>query len=438
MGKTTGQNTVFKEKYEPLGPKSAEIIQKTRKYIAPSYEPYPFVVDRSEGVWLYDPDGNKAIDLLSAYSAVLAHRHSDILQALIKAASQGSVSSRAIYNTRLAELGEKIANITGYEGGAIPKSDGSSVTDAAITALFRHAAMRGIKNPNVILTRDYFHGRTLIFASNAIFDEDQSYLLSHRDPRIKVVEHNPKAIEEEIDENTIGIFVEVHKGEGGPLFTSKEEYMAIRELARKHKIFFGADEIQTGLGRCGYMMAWQEFVEKGEKFGEEKARPDFVTLGKALGGGVYPVSVLIGTKGFMSIYKPGIDGSTFGGNPIACAVALASLNYIVNDGIPQKAIEMGNYFAKRLREIPGINVEHRGCLIRVEIKGVRSTKPLCLKMLLGGHEPRVFIKHGHYNQERDVAYMRVAPPIGAITKELIDLAMETIGPVLGSAAQKAA
>jgi ornithine--oxo-acid transaminase len=419
-----------KREYGPLGPKSAEIINKADKYSATNYTPYPFVVERAEGPWLIDPDGNKALDFLSAYSAILTHGHQDVIRAVKEEMENGSdLVSRAIYAKQFAEFVETVANVTGY-ARVLPKSDGGSATDSAISGLLMHGHERGIKNPEVILTKDYFHGRTWIFASNALFDPSQSGRRVPRAPGVVVVDDNIDAIRAAINENTVGIFIETHKGEGGPLFSTKEHYMSIREIATDKGLFLGSDEIQTGLGRCGYIMAWQEFGEA--------ARPDFVTLGKALGGGIIPVSAVVGTEEFMKIYTPGCDGSTFGGYPLACVAACAALNYIVSEKIPEKSIELGGYFVKRLQEIPGINVENRGLLIRVEIKGAETAKHACLEMLVGkDREPRVFMKHGHANPELNVAYTRIAPPPGAMTKELIDQAVEkTISPVLSQASKQ--
>jgi len=412
--------------YAPLGPKSAEIIQRIDHHSATNYTPYPFVVSHTDGPWLYDPDGNKALDFLSAYSAILTHRHRGVIEAVEKEMRSGSdLVSRALYSSRYADMVDVVSHVTGYDR-VLPKSDGGTATDAAITGLLMHGHERGIKNPEVILTNEYFHGRTWIFASNAHFDPDQSFRKNPSSPGVVVVKDTIEAIENAINENTVGIFIETHKGEGGPLFSTKEHFLAIRHLATKKGIFLGCDEIQTGLGRCGYIMAWQEF-------GEE-ARPDFVTLGKALGGGIIPVSAVVGTEEFMRVYVPGSDGSTFGGYPIACAAVCAALKYIVEENIPQKSIELGNYFAKKIKEIPGVNVEHRGSLIRIEIPKIETAKYACQEMLLGdAKDPRVFMKHGHYDAEKNIAYARIAPPPGAMTQDLIYLAVEnTIGPILSN------
>lgn len=413
--------------YGPLGPKSAAAIAKTKKNACNNYDPYPFVVEKAEGAWLIDPDGNWALDFLGGYSAILSHRLPEAAKAVIDELVFGAdLASRAVYGAKFAEFVELLARLTGYDR-IHPKSDGGSATDSAVSGLLMHGHARGINNPEVILTENYFHGRPWIFGSNALFDPTQSFRRNPRAPGIVVVPDSVEAVEKAINKNTVGIFIETHKGEGGPLFSTKEHFLGLRNLAKDKKIFFGADEIQTGLGRCGHLMAWQEY-------GEE-ARPDFVTLGKALGGGIIPISAVVGTEEFMSIFIPGSDGSTFGGYPPGCAAACASLNYIVKNKIPERAKEIGDYFVSKMQGLPRINVENRGALIRVELAGVKTTKYACLEMLVGeNRDPRVFMKAGHYDAKRDVAYTRISPPIGAMTKKLIDLAVDnTIIPVLEDA-----
>jgi ornithine--oxo-acid transaminase len=413
--------------YPPLNPESAELIRRTDKYSATNYHPYPFVVQETDGPWLIDPTGERALDFLSAYSAILTHRHAGVRDALFDAMNTIDLTSRALYSAPFVDMVETIAEFTGYDR-VLPKSDGGSATDSAISGLLMHGAERGIAKPEVILTEEYFHGRTWVFASNAHFDPDQCERRNPKSPGIVVVPHTAEAVKAAINENTVGIFIETHKGEGGPLFTSKDTYMAIRKLATDNDIFIGCDEIQTGLGRCGYMMAWQEFGEA--------ARPDFVTLGKALGGGYVPVSAVVGTEEFMSVYTPGTDGSTFGGFPMAAVAACSALRYIVDEDISGRSLELGDYFAAQLRQIPNVTVENRGLLIRVELHDADTAQFACKEMLLGkNRDLRVFMKHGHGDVERHVAYTRIAPPPGAMTKELIDMAVEkTIAPVLSGKA----
>ncbi|MFP4400507.1 MAG: aminotransferase class III-fold pyridoxal phosphate-dependent enzyme [Candidatus Woesearchaeota archaeon] len=406
-----------------LGPKSRESVEKIKKYSANNYEPYPFVVKWAEGPWLYDVDNNRALDFLSAYSSILSHNYTPIVDAVKLELDCGSdLVSRAVYSSRYADFAELITSLTGYDR-VLSKSDGGSATDSALSGILMHGHEHGIKDPEVILTENYFHGRTWPFASNALFDPDQSYRRIPRSPGIRVVHDDIDSISEAVNNNTVGIFIETHKGEGGPLFSTKKHFMDVKNLAKENNLIFGCDEIQTGLGRCGYLMAWQEF-------GEE-ARPDFVTLGKALGGGIIPVSAVVGTEDFMEIYTPGSDGSTFGGYPLACAAAIASLESIVKQKVPERSLELGDYFVDKLKDVDGVNAENKGLLIRVEINGAKSAKPACIEMLTGDYEPRVFMKAGHYSEEKDAAYARIAPPPLALDKELIDYALDnTVIPVL--------
>src|SRR3989339_826897 len=315
-----------KRKYGPLGPKTKEIIEKTDKYSSNHYARYSFAPIYAKGPWLYDADGNKALDFLAGYSSILTHKLDEAFAAYTDEYYNGTdLISGALYNKPYAEFLELITNLTGYDK-VNPKSDGGTATDSAISALLNHGKPRGIK----------------------------------------VVKNNLKDIEDAINENTVGIFMETHQGEGGPLFNSKEHFLAIRKITKDKGIFLGCDEIQTGLGRCGYLMAWQEF-------GEE-ARPDFVTLGKALGAGLVPVSMTVGTEEFMSILKPGSDGSTYGGYPLAGRVGTAVLNYIQRNDICKRATKIGDYFTQKLAGIPGIKTDHKGALIRVELEGVKTAK----------------------------------------------------------------
>ena len=194
------------------------------------------------------------------------------------------------------------------------------------------------------------------------------------------------------------------------------------EAAREHNIPIAVDEVQTGFYRCGHLWAWQE---SGLKY-----RPDAMVLGKALGGGIMPVSALVGTEEFMSVFTPGSHGSTFGGFAPACAVACSVIDYVrEHPEMGARANEIGARFAKNLAGIPNVSVRNRGALIALQIEGISTTEPLCLEMLLGEHDPRVFMKHGHVYG--NTAYVRIAPPILAIENSMIDEACHnTIAPVL--------
>jgi ornithine--oxo-acid transaminase len=409
---------------ERLGSNTKQVVETSDRCNATNYHPYPFAVEKAKGIWLYSVDRDrfgrrkKAMDFLAAYSSIVTHRNWRVIIPVIKEMIFGSDTvSRALYSPRLAEFSELITTMMGYDR-VLPKSDGGSATDCVLKGLLSHAGERGIENPNIILTKNYFHGRPIPFAASASFDPDQQAGISIDTPWIRVVDDNLESVTQAVDENTIGIFIETHKGEGGPLFSNEEYFLGLRQLCDEFNIFFAADEIQTGLGRCGHLMAWQEY-------GEE-ARPDVVTLGKALGGGIHPVSAVLGKERFMSIYKPGQDGSTFGGNPIACAAAIASLNYIVRKNICARSMELGEYLNEQLKDIPGIEVDHRGLLFRVGLKGVKSAYPICEDMLIGNYPTNLFVKAGQYDPETDTSYIRLAPTPAALKKSHIHGAVETM------------
>ena len=406
----------------PLGKRSRATIAKIEKYSAHNYAPYEFVVHKAKGAWLYDPEGNAALDLLSAYSSIPVRHNWDVpIQALTDAYefSGADHTSRGIYSVQYGEFVEKLALLTGF-ARVLPASDGRSSTEPVIDVCMMHASQRGIENPEVIVFKNYFHGRARTFSTNAAFDLGQSAGKGAAIPGLRVVEHSAEAVRQAINKNTVAIFMEIHRGEGGPLFDDGT-YVEVHELAREYGLFIIVDDVQAGLYRCGYLLSYREF---GEAY-----RPDAVVLGKALGGGEIPVSALVGTEEFMSVLTPGTHGSTFGGYPRASVVASAVLDYFRDHaeiGGRMKAI--GARFVKNLSGIPNVDVENRGALIALKVRGIPSTEPLCKEMLCGEWDPNVFMKHGHRHE--GWAYTRISPP-GCITNEEIDKACaNTIRPVL--------
>lgn len=405
------------------------------KHLAKNYDPYPSMVVFGEGSWLIEPTGRKYLDFLAGYSCVLAHGNEHVANAMKKQLDMGLCNpGRQLNNEPNAHWAERLAWATGYDR-ALPKSDGVSSTDSALQGLFRHAIIKGIKDPLVVLTKSYFHGRTFPFQSHDIEETAKKWPIP-KYPNIIVAQDTEEAVKQTFHKykgRIVGMFVETHKGEGGPLFSTKEKFMTYRNLARENNALFVADEIQTGLGRCGYIMAWQEF-------GKE-ARPDAVTLGKALGGGIYPSSAVVGSEEFMQVYTNGTDGSTFGGNPFAGAVGIAALEVIegkfdYKSNLIEKpkhlgfrAIEFGDYIVSELQGIKGVDVENRGLMVRMGLKELESTEKFCIDLLMDKSlKTNVFMKHGH--KVGEYACTRIAPPIASITKEEVDLALESIKEVL--------
>jgi len=427
----------FKQKYEDgdykaLGPKGEELFLKS-KFDAGHYELMPFIVEKAKGAWFTDVDGNRAVDYLAGYSAILDHNNPSIKKALIKHLAQDGADlvSGVLTSPEYLNLCERLCNFTGFDK-FLAKSDGGAATDSAFKGLLRHGLERGIENPEIIMWEDYFHGRTVPFSAGATFDEHQQVGLPEN--LRKNIKNIPffdyQALEDVINPNTVGMFIEVHQGEGGPKFSNFEDYKQVMEIARKHNLIVGADEIQTGFGRCGYNMSHEEYSKE-----DEELRPDFITIGKAIGAGACPVSGILGNKKFMSIYTPGTEGSTYGGCPRSSNTALAALNLIEKEKIGQKAQELGDYIGNKLDE-HGIVSEHRGSLIRIELPGVESAKPACYEMLLGENiNPRVFMKYGHTEKINGIqtAFTRMAPVIIPMHKDLklVDKTIDkTIAPTL--------
>jgi len=405
-----------------LGAESSAAKEKIDQYSARIYNPYQFVAHAAVGAWLYDKEGNKVLDLLSAYSSILiGHNWKVPIRALQKEYERACVGhcSRVVYTTQYADFVEKLRAMTGFDR-VLPASDGRSSTEPFVDVCMMHAHHRGIEYPEVILFEDYFHGRARTFSTNALFDQSQSLGKGPRVAGIVVAEHDVEDVRSRINENTVGIFMEIHRGEGGPLFDDGT-YMKVHELARERGVYIGTDGIQDSLYRCGYFMSWQEF---GEKY-----RPDATVLGKALGGGEIPVSALVGTEEFMSVLTPGTHGSTFGGYPRGCVAASATLDYLHDHPeVGERAMEIGARFAKNLAGIPGVEVTHRGALIAVAVDGIPLAWPLCDEMICGWRQPNVLVKSGHRHDGYE--YLRLSPPTCIKNEEIDSACFNTIRPIL--------
>lgn len=391
------------------------IIKQTEEYGAQNYNPLPIVISEAEGVWVTDPEGTKYMDMLAAYSAVnQGHRHPKIIQALKDQAERVTLTSRAFHNDQLGPWYEKVCQLAGKEM-ALPMNTGAEAVETAFKAARRWAYdVKGVPagQAEVIACNGNFHGRTMTAVSLSSEEEYQrgfGPLL----PGIKLVPYGDiEALEAAITPNTAAFLMEPIQGEAGILIPPKGFMKAAAELCKKHNVLFIADEIQAGLGRTGKMFAseWEE------------VEPDMYVLGKALGGGVFPISCVVANKDVLGVFNPGSHGSTFGGNPMACAVSLASLEVLEDEKLCEAAIELGEYFMDELRKIehPSIKeVRGRGLFIGVELHG--EARPYCeaLKEL------------GLLCKETHDTVIRFAPPL-IITKEEIDWALERIQKVFES------
>ncbi|HDA7965015.1 TPA: ornithine--oxo-acid transaminase [Staphylococcus aureus] len=387
--------------------KSEKIIELTNHYGAHNYLPLPIVISEAEGVWVKDPEGNKYMDMLSAYSAVnQGHRHPKIIQALKDQADKVTLVSRAFHSDNLGEWYEKICKLAGKDK-ALPMNTGAEAVETALKRRWAYD-VKGIE-PNkaeIIAFNGNFHGRTMApvsLSSEAEYQRGYGPLL---DGFRKVDFGDVDALKAAINENTAAVLVEPIQGEAGINIPPEGYLKAIRELCDEHNVLFIADEIQAGLGRSGKLFAtdW------------DNVKPDVYILGKALGGGVFPISVVLADKEVLDVFTPGSHGSTFGGNPLACAASIAALDVIVDEDLPGRSLELGDYFKEQLKQIdhPSIKeVRGRGLFIGVELN--ESARPYC----------EALKEEGLLCKETHDTVIRFAPPL-IITKEELDLALEKI------------
>lgn len=393
-----------------------KFFELSNKYSAKNYSPLPIVLQKGEGIWVWDTDGNKYIDMLAAYSAVnQGHRHPKIIEAAKSQMDKITLTSRAFRNDKMGLFLEKICNISGYSKG-LPMNTGAEAVETALKAARKWGEkVKGIAKDQceIITCKNNFHGRTIAIVS--ISSEEQ-----YRDgfgpftPGFLNVEYgDAKAIKNAITPNTCAIMVEPIQGEGGVIIPPDGYLNELRKIATENNVLLMFDEIQVGLGRTGEMFAFQH----------ENARPDVLILGKALGGGVYPVSIVLADDEVMDVFNPGDHGSTFGGNPLGAAVGIASLNVLIDEELPKKAKELGSYFADGLKSIasPAVcDIRSRGMMIGVEIKPEYGDARKYCDLLM---------KEGLLCKDTHHTTIRFTPPL-VITKEEIDISLEIIKKVL--------
>ncbi|MDQ6600181.1 ornithine--oxo-acid transaminase [Bacillus salipaludis] len=391
-----------------------KVIEQTEKYGAHNYHPLPIVISRAEGVWVEDPEGTKYMDMLSAYSAVnQGHRHPKIIQALKDQADRVTLTSRAFHNDQLGPWYEKICNLTKKEM-ALPMNTGAEAVETAFKAARRWGYdVKGIpeNQAEIIGCNGNFHGRTMTAVS---LSSDPEYQRGFGPmlPGIKLVPYGDlEALKAAITPNTAAFLIEPIQGEAGIVIPPEGFIKAAFDLCKQNNVLFIADEIQAGLARTGKMFACEW----------ENIEPDVYILGKALGGGVMPISCICANKDILGVFNPGSHGSTFGGNPLACAVSIASLDVLVDERLAEKSQELGEYFISKLKEInnPKIKeVRGRGLFIGVEL--TEPARKYCEELK----------EQGLLCKETHDTVIRFAPPL-VITKEELDWAIERIQKVLG-------
>lgn len=388
---------------------SKEYVQAESKHGANNYKPLPIVISQAEGVWVSDPEGNRYMDMLSAYSSVnQGHRHPKIIAALKEQADKVTITSRAFYNDKLGEFYEKLVKLTNKEM-ILPMNTGAEAVETAIKAARRWGYQKkGVSNgkAEIIVAQDNFHGRTTTVIS---FSSDEEY---KRDfgpftPGFKIVPYGDiNAIENAITPHTVAVLLEPIQGEAGIVIPPEGYLSEVSKLCLGNNILFIADEVQTGFGRTGKTFAcdWEGVV------------PDIYIMGKALGGGVFPISAVAASNTILGVFEPGSHGSTFGGNPLACAVAIAAMQVVEDEKLAERSLELGQYFSNRLRNInsPAIEeIRSRGLFIGLVLN--EPARPYCERLKESG----VLCKETHEN------IIRFAPPL-VITKDEIDWAMEKI------------
>ncbi|OIN66069.1 ornithine--oxo-acid transaminase [Exiguobacterium sp. KRL4] len=390
-----------------------KIITQTEKFGAHNYHPLPIVISEAEGVFVKDPEGRKYMDMLSAYSAVnQGHRHPKIIEALKRQADKITLTSRAFHNDQLGFFYEKVAQLTGKDM-VLPMNTGAEAVETAVKASRRWAyEVKQIPgDAEIIVCEGNFHGRTMTAVSmstEAEYRRGFGPLL----PGIKTIPYGDlEALKGAITENTAAFIIEPIQGEAGILIPYEGFLKDAQNVCKEHNVLLVSDEIQSGLGRSGKWFAsdWDNVV------------PDMYILGKALGGGVFPISCVAANRDILNVFNPGSHGSTFGGNPLACAVSVASLEVLEEEKLPERSLELGTYFMNRLKEIdnPLIkDVRGRGLFIGVEL--TEAARPYC----------EALKEKGLLCKETHETVIRFAPPL-VITKEELDWAFERIEQVLG-------
>ncbi len=393
-----------------------EYIALANQYGAHNYHPLDVVITRGEGVWVYDVNGNKYLDCLSAYSALnQGHVHPKILAALVEQAQRVTLTSRAFRNDQLPLLYKDLSDYTGYEMSLIMNSGAEAVETAIKLARKWAYEIKGIpeNQAEIITMQGNFHGRTISIIS---FSSEQAYKngFGPFTPGFEIVPYGEiDSLIRAVNPKTAAVLLEPIQGEAGVVMPPEGYLRQVREICTQENILMIADEIQTGLGRTGQRFACDH----------ESVIPDIMVIGKALSGGFYPVSAVLANRELMGLFQPGDHGSTFGGNPLGAAVARTALNVITQEDLAQNAAKLGQYFSDHLAEIPSKHVHEvrgKGLLIGVELKpsaggGRRFAEAL--------QDQGILVKETHEN------VIRFAPPL-IIDRKTIDWAIERIFPVL--------
>lgn len=401
---------------ETVQSRTGLLIQEADHWGAHNYKPLPVVLERGEGSWVWDVDGRRYLDMLAAYSALnQGHRHPVILSAVRDQIDKITLTSRAFHNDQMGPFLHELCEATGF-GKVLPMNTGAEAVETAIKMVRRWGYdVKGVPDgkAEIIVCEGNFHGRTTTIVG---FSSEEAYRrgFGPYDGGFKIVPYgDAEALRSAITPNTAGFLMEPLQGEGGVIVPPHGYLQATREICSEADVAFMADEIQTGLGRTGRLFCcdW------------EGVRPDVLIVGKALGGGVYPVSAVLSDAGYMDVFGAGDHGSTFGGNPLGAAVGRASLRVILEERLPERSAELGAWFMDALRKVDSRHVDHvrgRGLMIGVVIKDSSGpARPFCEALMERG----ILAKETHHQ------VIRFAPPLN-IERSVLEEAMGPIREVL--------
>ncbi|MFR9792496.1 ornithine--oxo-acid transaminase [Streptomyces sp. MB22_4] len=396
---------------------SDDLIRAEEPVLAHNYHPLPVVVARAEGTWVEDVEGRRYLDMLSGYSALnFGHRHPALIEAAHRQLDQLTLTSRAFHNDRLAEFAERLAALTGLDM-VLPMNTGAEAVESGIKVARKWAYdVKGVPadQATIVVAADNFHGRTTTIVSFST-DETARAGFGPFTPGFTIVPYNDlAALEEAVDENTAAVLIEPIQGEAGVVIPDDGYLTGVRELTRRKGCLFIADEIQSGLGRTGRTLAVEH----------EAVVPDVLLLGKALGGGIVPVSAVVARREVMSVLHPGEHGSTFGGNPLAAAVGIAVIELLETGEFQQRAAELGVILRDGLTELVGRGVlgfRARGLWAGVDIDPAIGT---------GREISERLMRQGILAKDTHGSTIRLAPPL-TITAEELRSALGTLERVLG-------
>lgn len=403
---------------------NAQLAAIEHEFTAPNYDPLPAVLSTGKGVWVYDVEGKKYLDMLAGYSALsFGHQHPRIMDAFFKQAKRLTLVSRAFENDQVGMFARELAEFCAMEQ-VLPMNTGAEAVESAIKTARKWGYLKkGIPQDKaeIIACTGNFHGRTVAVISMSAVAQYKDYF-GPLTPGFKLIPFgDAEALATAITPNTCAFIVEPIQGEGGINIPPDGYLRRCAEICRRNNVLFIADEVQTGFARSGKMFAWE--------WDGPAAKPDLLVLGKALGGGVFPVSAVVGSKEIFSIFKAGDHGSTFGGNPLGAAVAREVMKVMIDEDLSRRALEMGDWLRVRLREVtnaggPSSKVKEirgRGLLNGIEVKKEAGDAYSFVKQLL---------KEGVLCKDTAKQVIRITPPL-TITKDECEWGLERIARVLG-------